>query len=421
MRVAVISLGCAKNLVDTEVLLGKLVKGGAKLVNDPSKADVIIVNTCGFIQQAKEEAIDTILDWADGKRKVVVMGCLVERYREEMKKEFPEVSAFFGTESWDQIIQYLGLKEVKSSERVLTTPPSYAYLKVAEGCNRTCSFCAIPLIRGRHRSKPLEDLLEEARNLAERGVKELCIVSQDTGYYGKDLYHRKALVQLLKKLEELEGIEWIRLLYLYPTDIDEELLSYLKDSGKVLPYLDIPLQHVSDRVLKSMRRGYSGSFVRRLLDEVMKNLDNVVLRTTFLVGYPEEREEDFRELLRFVEEGYFHWVGVFTYSHEENTPAYPLGDPIPQDEKELRRDAIMKAQQEITFRKNAQLVGREMDLLVDGYDEELGIVPVGRVYLQAPEVDGICYVEADRPISPGEKLKVKVTEAVGYDLKVEVC
>ncbi|MDW8096441.1 MAG: 30S ribosomal protein S12 methylthiotransferase RimO [Aquificaceae bacterium] len=415
MRVGVISLGCAKNLVDTEVLLGKLKSAGAKLVSNPKKADVIIINTCGFIDPAKQEAIETILDFA-GNKKLIVMGCLVQRYKEELQKEIPEVYAYFGTESWDEVLESIGLKAQGKAKRVLTTPKSYAYLKIAEGCNRLCSFCAIPLIRGRHRSKPVEEILEEARQIAEEGVKELCIVSQDTTYYGRDLYHKSYLIELLRELEKIEGIEWIRLLYLYPTEVEEDLLKYIGDSEKVLPYLDIPLQHISTQVLKSMRRGYDETYVRRLLEKIYKILPEAVLRSTFIVGYPEEKEEDFEKLKEFILEGHFHWVGVFAYSQEEDTYAYSLGDPIPQEEKERRKEELLSLQKGITEKKNQNMLGKEFDLIVDGFDEEFGYVPVGRIYAQAPEVDGITYTETERNLKPGDMIRVRINQVGGYDL-----
>lgn len=418
MKVGVISLGCAKNLVDTEVLLGKLKAGGATIVSDPKRADVIVINTCGFIEPAKMEAIETILEFA-GNKKVIVMGCLVQRYKEELKKEIPEVFAYFGTESWDSIVEFLNLKS-NESKRLITTPRSYAYLKISEGCNRLCSFCAIPLIRGRHRSRPIEEVVEEAKYLADQGIKELCIVSQDTTYYGKDLYAKPYLVELLKALEKVEGIEWIRLLYLYPTEIDENLLSYIAQSEKVLPYFDVPLQHVSTEVLKSMRRGYDEAFVREFVEKVRKNIANAVLRTTFIVGYPLERERDYQKLLDFVREGHFHWVGAFTYYQEEGTHAYALGDPIPQREKEERKEELLRVQRDITYQKNLSLVGKSFELLVDGFDEEFGFVPVGRIYAQAPEVDGITYVESDKELKAGEVVKVMITQVGDYDLGAKV-
>lgn len=415
MKIGVISLGCAKNLVDTEVLLGKLRAGGAKLVNDPKKADVIVINTCGFIDPAKQEAIETILEFVD-KKKVIVMGCLVQRYKEELQKEIPEVMAYFGTESWDHIVEFLGLKPTEETKRIITTPKSYAYLKIAEGCNRLCSFCAIPNIRGKHRSRPLEDIIREAKELAEEGIRELCVVSQDTTYYGRDLYGKGYLLRLLEELEKIEGIRWIRLLYLYPTEVEDGLIDYMANSQKLLPYFDMPLQHISSQVLRNMRRGYDETFVRRLIEKIKNKLPNAILRTTFIVGYPTESLEDFERLLSFVWEGHFHWMGVFTYYQEEGTHAFGLGDPIPMQEKERRKEELLKVQEEITKRKNEEFVGREFELLVDGFDEEFGFVPVGRIYAQAPEVDGVTYIETDRELKPGDLIRVRITQVGGYDL-----
>ncbi|MFN3813336.1 MAG: 30S ribosomal protein S12 methylthiotransferase RimO [Aquificaceae bacterium] len=415
MKVGVISLGCSKNLVDTEVLLGKLKANNVKFVKDSKKAEVIIINTCGFINPAKEESINTILEHVKGK-KVIVMGCLVQRYKEELQKEIPEVTAYFGTESWDHVVGFLGLKSTKESKRLITTPKSYAYLKIAEGCNRLCSFCTIPKIRGRHRSRPMEELLEEARYIADQGISEICIVSQDTTYYGRDLYGENKLVELIKRLEKIEGIRWIRLLYLYPTEIDERLIKHIGNSEKTLPYLDIPIQHTSDRVLRSMRRGYNGRFLRSLLKNIKENIPNAVLRATLIVGYPEEGDEDFKALKEFVSEGYFHWVGVFTYSHEEDTYAYQLGDRLTEEEKEMRRQEVLAIQEEETKRRNQEFLGKELDLVVDEFAEEVQYVPVGRVYFQAPEVDGITYVESEETLKPGQWIKVKITQVGGYDL-----
>ena len=418
LKVGVISLGCSKNLVDTEVLLGKLKQAGAEFTNDPKKADTIIINTCGFINPAKEEAIDYILEYA-GKKKVIVMGCLVERYKQELIKEIPEVSAYFGTESWDEILEFLGLEKVKENKRILTTPRSYAYLKISEGCNRLCSFCAIPQIRGKYRSKPIEDLVEEAKWIAQQGVKEICVVSQDTTYYGRDLYGKNAIIKLLEKLEKIEGINWIRLLYLYPTDVSDDLINYIAKSSKVLPYFDIPFQHVSSKILKSMRRGYDKNFVEKLIDKILHTIPDAVIRTSFIVGYPEESPKDFQELLEFVEKGYFYWVGVFSYSLEENTPAEVLGDRVSYEEKERRKNALYEAQNEVIQKKYKGLLGKKFKMLVDGYDEDLGIVPVGRLWFQAPEVDGVCYLETEWEVKEGELVDVLVKDFKEQDLLVE--
>jgi len=418
LKVGVISLGCSKNLVDTEVLLGKLKHAGVEFANDPIKADTIIINTCGFINPAKEEAIDYILEYA-GNKKVIVMGCLVERYKQELIKEIPEVSAYFGTESWDEILEFLGLEKVKENKRLLTTPRSYAYLKISEGCNRLCSFCAIPQIRGKYRSSSMEDVIQEAKWIAQQGIKEICVVSQDTTYYGRDLYGKNAIIKLLEKLEKIDGINWIRLLYLYPTDVSDDLINYIAKSSKVLPYFDIPFQHVSSKILKSMRRGYDKNFVEKLIDKILHTIPDAVIRTSFIVGYPEESPEDFQELLEFVERGYFYWVGVFSYSLEENTPAEVLGDRVSYEEKERRKNALYEAQNEVIQKKYKGLLGKKFKMLVDGYDEDLGIVPVGRLWFQAPEVDGVCYLETEWEVKEGDLVSVLVKDSKKQDLLVE--
>ncbi len=419
MKVGVINLGCAKNLVDTERLLYKLKEGGAQLTPNPEEADVIVINTCGFIEPAKMESIQTILEFAQDK-KVITMGCLVQRYKEELQREIPEVMAYFGTESWDEVVEFFGLKKTHEEKRLLTTPKSYAYLKIAEGCNRLCSFCAIPSIRGRHRSFPMEKILQEVRELASQGVKELCVVSQDTTYYGRDLYGKGYFIGLLRELEKVEGIEWIRLLYLYPSEVDEDLILYIRDSQKVLPYFDMPLQHVSDKVLRSMRRGYTKKDVLNLLDKIYKHLPHAVLRTTFIVGYPEEGEAEFKELLEFVQEGHFHWVGAFTYYREEDTHAFDLGDPIPKREKKRRLRELLSTQSKVWREKKKSIIGKEVKVLIDSYDEELGLVPVGRTYMQAPEVDSAVYVEADRELKPGQFVVGRIERIKGYDFLLRV-
>ncbi len=417
MKIGVISLGCSKNLVDSEILLAKLKSAGVDLTSDISSADCLVINTCGFIEDAKRESIDTILDAIDSGKRVLVMGCLVERYREALEKEIPEVDRFFGTQSWDEILQYLGLQpRYSQTRRILTTPTSYAYLKIAEGCNRLCSFCAIPKIRGRHISRPMEDILSEVKDLASLGVKEINIVSQDTTYYGKDLYREFKLIELLEQIEKTEGIEWIRLLYLYPTEVTDDLIDYISGSQKVVPYFDMPIQHISDKVLKSMRRGYGEDLVRKKIETIKDKIPNAVLRTTLIVGYPTEDEEDFKKLKDFVEEGHFHWVGVFTYSPEEDTHAFPLGDPLPQEVKEERRSTLMEIQRGITASKNADLVGKRLKVIIEGFSEEFSFVPRGRAYLQAPEVDGYIYVESERDLKPGDVVEVEITQASDYDL-----
>ena len=417
MKVGVISLGCSKNLVDSEVLLAKLKSAGVELTPDIESADCVVINTCGFIEDAKRESIDTILEVVESGKRVLVMGCLVERYRKELEKGLPEVEGLFGTQSWDEILKHLGLQpRYSTSHRLLTTPRAYAYLKIAEGCNRLCSFCAIPKIRGRHRSRPVEEIVSEVKDLARRGVKEINVVSQDTTFYGKDLYGEFRLIDLLKEIEKVEGIEWVRLLYLYPTEVSDELIEFVRDSEKVVPYFDMPIQHLSTGVLRSMRRGYDEKFVRDLVEKVREKIPEAVLRTTLIVGYPTETEEDYKKLREFIEEGHFHWLGVFTYSHEEDTHAFTLGDPVPQEVKEERRDQLMEVQKEVTRRKNEELLGRKLSVLIDGYSEEFSFVPKGRAYLQAPEVDGVVYVESDKPLNIGDMVEVEITQASDYDL-----
>ena len=410
MKVSLISLGCSKNLVDSEVLMGKLSLSGAEITADTSEADVIVINTCGFIEDAKRESIEVILDAIETGKRVLVMGCLVERYMEELRKELPEVEEFFPTQSWDRILGHLGIKDrTRENIRALSTPRSYAYLKIAEGCNRLCSFCSIPAIRGRHRSRTIEEILREAQDLAERGVRELNIISQDTTYYGRDLYRENKLIELLRRLEKADGIEWIRLLYLYPTEISDELLSFIAGSEKVLPYFDIPLQHISTRVLHSMRRGYDEREVRNLIERIKRELSDVVLRTTLIVGFPAEEEGDFKKLLSFVEEGHFHWLGVFTYSHEEGTHAYTLGDSIPPEVKRERLQAIMDTQQGIMEEHNRKFVGKSIKVLMEDEKE-------GRAWFQAPEVDGKVILSVDRVSGEGIA-KVRIKEVVGADLE----
>ncbi len=410
MKVSLISLGCSKNLVDSEVLMGKLSLSGAEITTDTSEADVIVINTCGFIEDAKRESIEVILDAIETGKRVLVMGCLVERYMNELRKELPEVEEFFPTQSWDGILKHLGLKDrTKEYVRALSTPKGYAYLKIAEGCNRLCSFCSIPAIRGRHRSRTIEDILREAQDLAERGVKELNIISQDTTYYGRDLYRESKLTELLKSLEEIDGIEWIRLLYLYPTEITDELLSFIAGSEKVLPYFDIPLQHISTRVLGSMRRGYDEGYARNLIERIKRELGDAVLRTTLIVGYPAEEEEDFKKLLSFVEEGHFHWLGVFAYSHEEGTHAYTLGDRIPPEVKRERLQSIMDTQQGIMEEHNRRFVGKSIKVLMENEKE-------GRAWFQAPEVDGRVLLNGDGA-KGRDVAKVRIKEVLGADLE----
>ncbi|WP_457640179.1 30S ribosomal protein S12 methylthiotransferase RimO [Persephonella sp.] len=420
MKVGVISLGCPKNLVDTELILGKLNASSVEIVNSLEEADVIIVNTCGFIQPAKEESIETILEVAKYKekgKKVVVTGCLVERYKEELEKEIPEVDMFIDLKEELMIPEKLGLQVQKGLDlyvnRVLTTPPHTAYLKISEGCDHTCSFCAIPQIRGKHRSRSIESVVEEAQVLANRGVKELNIVSQDTGFYGTDLYGKPALWELINRLEKIEGIKWIRLYYLYPTTVDEDFFKRMADSQKVVPYIEMPVQHSEDKILKDMMRGYRKSRIEKILNWKEKYIPHAAVRSAVIVGFPTETEEDFRALQRFIQDAQFDWLGVFTYSHEEGTPAYKsFSDAIPEEEKTERKNILMSIQEKITEEKNRQLIGKELEVLIDGFSEEWETLPVGRTYRSAFEIDGITYIETTEPVEIGEFAKVKIKDVV---------
>ncbi len=424
-----VSLGCSKNTVDSE-RVAKLLKNKYEPTLDPSEADLILVNTCGFIEPAKEESIDTILELSRYKKKsakLVAFGCLVKRYMEELKKELHEADILLPTEPYREICQIFGISNCDLRKRELLTPESYAYLKISEGCNRTCAFCAIPKMRGKFRSKPIEELVEEARYLVETyGVKELVIVSQDTSYYGKDLYGKFALPDLLTELQKLP-VRWIRLHYLYPSREIYTLLEFLKrDSEKVLPYIDMPIQHVSERVLKSMRRGHSAGFLKKLLHDIRNTLgENSILRTTVIVGFPTEGKREFEELLKFVEEFKFDYLGVFKYYHEEDTPAYgSFEDVVPDEEKEERKRLLETVQGYISEERLSRFLETEQEVLVEGVDEDFGLVPIGRTWFQAPEVDGLTYLETPsdwkeekEKLKVGEFSKAFLTQLEGVDFK----
>ncbi|MFZ1281639.1 MAG: 30S ribosomal protein S12 methylthiotransferase RimO, partial [Ignavibacteriaceae bacterium] len=370
-KVSVITLGCSKNTVDSERLMKQIQLNKIGLVDDPNKAETIIINTCGFIEAAKEESVNTILKAValkkSGKiKKVIVAGCLSERYKDDLIKEIPEVDVFFGTEKYEEIINELGgdLKKELLGERLLSTPSHTAYLKISEGCDHPCSFCAIPLMRGLHKSKPIEDLIREAEFLASSGTKELVLIAQDTTDYGKDIYGKKNIVELLRKLSEINGIEWIRLMYAYPTKFADDLIEEIKTNPKVCKYVDIPLQHISDDVLKSMRRGVTSDRTKELLVKLRKEIPEITIRTTFIVGYPNETEKDFNELCDFVREIEFDRIGTFTFSVEENTSSYILGDPVSEEEKERRKNVLMEIQKEISLSINETFVGKTLKVLI---------------------------------------------------------
>lgn len=418
-KINVITLGCAKNLVDSEVLLGQLQRGSARLVGEVDEADVAVINTCGFIEAAKQESIEAILEAIERKkrgelRKIVVMGCLAERYREELRKELPEVDVLFGSNELQEVTESLGVdyKRELLGERLLTTPCHFAYLKISEGCDHPCSFCAIPLMRGKHRTKPLEQLLKEAEHLASQGVKELILIAQDSTYYGMDLYGKRALSQLLMELGRVGAIEWIRLMYAYPAKFPLDVLEVFRQNPKLCRYIDLPLQHASDNVLRSMRRGITNRAMRDLIFRMKNAIPDLAIRTTFIVGYPDETEHDFETLCNFVREMEFHRVGVFTYSHEEGTTAFPLGDTIPQEVKEQRRDRLMEIQQEISERRNRSLIGSKHRVVIDRLERGFA---VGRTQWDAPEIDQEVYVSG-KNLKPGKFYDVTMTDAVEYDL-----
>lgn len=426
LKVSVISLGCPKNLVDTEVLMGSFNVEEVEFVSDPESADVILINTCGFIDAAKEESINTILEACQykryGNKKVVVTGCLVERYGQELEREIPEVDLFVDLKTQKDIPLKVGLSKETKPKRIVSTPKHLAYLKISEGCDHTCSFCAIPNIKGKHRSRPIESILEEAKMLASMGVRELNIVSQDTSYYGYDLYGKPMLFELLKKIEKINGIDWIRLYYLYPSMVDEDFFKFISDSEKMLRYIEMPIQHSEDDLLRDMMRGYRKRKLYQILDWKDKYTPDMAIRSSVIVGYPLETEKEFYNMLNFLEEARFDWLGVFTYSHEEGTPAYEKWeDRISHQEKLERFNQVLSIQEGITEEKNRTTVGKVFDVLVDGLSEEWETLPIGRSYRNAYDIDGVIYIESTESVKPGSIIRVKIRDVVdSYDLVGEV-
>ena len=440
-----VSLGCDKNLVDTEKMLGVAGGLGVSFTDDETEADAILINTCCFIGDAKEESVNTILEMArykeEGKcRALIVAGCLAQRYKQEIIDEIPEVDAILGTTSYEEIGNVLtrlfgeekekkeehiscfhDLKELPETakKRVMTTGGHYAFLKIAEGCDKRCSYCIIPYLRGPYRSVPMEQLLAEARELADNGVRELILVAQETTLYGKDLYGEKTLPKLLHELAQIPGIYWIRIQYCYPEEITDELIQTIKTEEKVCHYLDIPIQHASDRILKRMGRRTHKAELKERIGALRREIPDIALRTTFICGFPGETEEDHEELMEFVDEMEFERVGVFTYSAEEDTPAYSYPDQIPEEVKEERRADVMELQQEIAFEHCENMVGKVLDVIIEGKvaDEP---AYVGRTYMDAPNVDGLIFVNADEMLMSGDFVRVKVTGANEYDLIGEV-
>jgi ribosomal protein S12 methylthiotransferase len=419
-KINIVSLGCPKNLVDSESLLAQLRGDGVELVRDADEADTVVINTCGFIRDAKQESIDAILEAVEKKnrgelKRVIVAGCLSERFKRELAEEMPDVDSFFGTDQIPDIVRALGADYKKEllGERVLMTPRHTAYLKISEGCDHPCSFCAIPLMRGRHRSRPMADVVEEARKLAKGGVQELIVIAQDTTSYGLENSGERQLAKLLRALDGIDGIAWIRLMYAYPADFPADVLELFQTHTKLCRYLDLPLQHIADPVLKSMRRGVSSRATRALVERIRTQNPDLAIRTTMIVGYPGETEKDFNELLGFVKEMKFHRLGVFQYSQEEGTHAFQLGDPVPPGEKAARQARLMEAQKEISATRNEGLVGTKAEVLIDSKEGDFFI---GRTQWDAPEIDQEVIVQSHPSLAVGKFASVKITGAAEYDL-----
>ena len=435
MNILFISLGCDKNLVDSEVMLGLLDAKGYQMVDDETLADVIVINTCCFIHDAKEESIQTILEMAQYKtegrlKALIVTGCLAQRYQKEILEEIPEVDAVLGTTSYDKIVEtveealagngHLELADVDALplvdvKRLVTTGGHYAYLKIAEGCDKHCTYCIIPKIRGNYRSVPMERLLKEAEELAEQGVKELILVAQETTLYGKDLYGEKSLSKLLRELCKINGIRWIRILYCYPEEIDDALIQVMKEEKKICHYLDLPIQHANDTILKRMGRRTSKQQLEKIVKKLRQEIPDIALRTTLITGFPGETQEQHEELMEFVDEMEFDRLGVFTYSPEEDTPAAEMSDQISEEVKEDRQAELMELQQDIVFDQAEDMIGQEVLVMIEGKVADENAY-VGRTYKDAPNVDGLIFINTDEELMSGDFAKVKVTGALEYDL-----
>ena len=423
-KINVITLGCSKNVYDSEVLMGQLKANNKEVVHE-EEGNIVVINTCGFIANAKEESINTILEYVQKKEegtvdKVFVTGCLSERYKPALQKEIPSVDQYFGTTELPGLLKALeaDYKHELIGERLTTTPKNYAYLKIAEGCDRPCSFCAIPIMRGKHKSTPIENLVIEAEKLAGNGVKELILIAQDLTYYGLDIYKKRNLAELLKELIKVEGIEWIRLHYAFPTGFPLDVLEVMRNEPKVCNYIDIPLQHISDSVLKSMKRGFGKEKINRLLKDFRERVPGMAIRTTLIVGYPGETEENFQELKQWVTDMRFDRLGCFTYSHEENTTAYLLEDDVPEDVKMQRANDIMEIQSQISWELNQEKIGKEFKVVIDRKE---GSYFVGRTQFDSPDVDNEVLINAEKDyIRTGDFSTVKITAAEDFDLYAEV-
>lgn len=440
MNIYFISLGCDKNLVDSENMLGILQENGYRITNEEQEADIIIINTCCFINDAKQESINTILEMAEYKKAgslkaLIVTGCLAQRYKEEILNEIPEVDALLGTSSFHEILKVMdeilnGGKQTcfedldqlpkTNNKRMLTSGTYSTYLKIAEGCDKHCTYCIIPQVRGNYRSVPLENLINEAKYLAEQGVKELILVAQETTLYGVDLYKEKSLPKLLKELCKIDGIEWIRILYCYPEEITDELIETIKQEPKICRYLDIPIQHANDRILKLMGRRTSKEDLIQIITKLRYQIPDIVLRTTLITGFPTETDAEHEEVLDFVRNMQFERLGVFTYSKEDQTPASKLKPQVTAKVKKQRQKDIMKLQQSIVFNHTSELIGKQYQVLVEGKIADEDCVYIGRTYMDAPSVDGFLFVRSDRELISGDMIEAKVTGAKGYDLVGEL-
>jgi len=437
-KVGVVSLGCPKNLVDSEIMLGLLEKENYDITDSEDQADIIIVNTCGFIDSAKEESINTILEMAQLKNEkckvLIVTGCLAERYSDSIRREIPEVDAVLGTASYDRIIEVIEKAfsgenpvicdanrsvEYLENERLLSTQKGFAYVKIAEGCSNCCTYCVIPSIRGPFRSRTIESIIKEAEILSRKGVKELILVAQDTTQYGTDIYNSREIVRLIRELSKIKNIEWIRLLYCYPEEMDDDLINEIANNDKVCKYIDLPLQHISDRILKAMGRRSTSEGVKKLISKLREKVPGIVLRTSLIVGFPGEDESNFEDLYNFVEETRFDRLGVFTYSKEEGTPAARMKSQVSKREKLKRYNKIMELQKKISLEKNLERVGKIYKTIVQGVADD-GIFYYGRTYAEAPEIDGVIYFTAQRPLNIGEFVWVKMLNSDEYDLIGEV-
>lgn len=422
-KINIVTLGCSKNIVDSEVLMGQLKGNNMQVSHESEQLDfgTVIINTCGFIDNAKQESIDTILKYVDLKErgdieKVYVTGCLSQRYKDDLEKEIPNVDAYFGTNDLARILKTLGAnyKHELIGERLITTPSHFAYFKIAEGCNRPCSFCAIPLMRGGHVSKSMEDLVKEAKHLAKNGTKELILIAQDLTYYGLDIYNERKLADLLRHLSDVEGIDWIRLQYAYPSQFPMDVLDVMNERSNICKYLDMPLQHITDNMLKSMRRGITKRRTIELINDIRERVPNIALRTTLIAGYPGETDKDVEEVIDFVEKMKFDRLGVFTYSHEENTHAYTLVDDVPDEVKQERADQIMAVQQDISLALNQAKVGKQYKVLIDRIEKDHF---VGRTEFDSPEVDNEVLITAtDEYLRIGDFVNVEIESAAEFDL-----